>query len=196
MAKAARKSDSVPLAGFTVAEWKHHMDHDEDWSERLDGADDAIVREIVDALRHTDAAVRALACNLVYGLGVSGLGVHATSAVETLGNLGEDKDKKVRTRARLVHETLASELARANVQAEFPWLQAYDPGAHGAALAALDDTRDEVRLQTCLWWAHAADVPSDVGSTVADKLSALIARESDDVRRRAAELAQLAVRPA
>jgi hypothetical protein len=192
MAKARGKADdTVAVAGFTVAQWKHHMDHDEDWTERLDGAGDAVVAEIVGALGHAEPNVRALACNLVYAVGVRGLGGRAAVAIEQLGELAaSDKNKKVRTRAGLVHESMASELQRANIRQELAWLDGYDPAAHPQALEAIADPRDEVRLQTYLWWANVSGVPGDVGRDAVAKLMRQVECETDDLRRRAAEIAR------
>jgi hypothetical protein len=192
----ARKSPGVDvtIAGFTPAQWKQHQDTDEDWTERLDGASEAAVRDVVQALEHADATVRALACNLAYALGVAGLGDHAPAAVERLAVMAQDDKVKVRNRARIVHETLATELERTAILREHPWLSGFDPAALPQAIAALDDARPLVRLQTYLWWANASEIPSAARADALTKLAASATRETDDVARRAAEIAHAVLR--
>src|SRR5687767_1125022 len=118
------------------------MDADEDWTERLEGATEEHIREAIAALGNDDAAVRALACNLVYAIGVPALGDHAPEAVERLAALASgDGNAKVRNRARIVHEGMAGELERAAIRNEFPWLAAFAEDALPKAVAALDDAR-------------------------------------------------------
>lgn len=198
MAKLRRApSADVRIAGFTPAEWKQHMDTDEDWTERLEGAPEASVLEVIAALDHADADVRALACSLAYAIGVSGLGAHADRTVARLSAIAEgDPKPKVRSRARVVHEGLAGELQRATIRRELPWLTEWSEAAVPQAVAALDDARDYVRLQVYMWWANAASIPASVRPAVADKLAQLATRETDEVTRRAAELAHAHVRGA
>ena len=185
----------VSIAGFTPAEWKQHMDTDEDWTERLEGASEAKVREVIAALDHADAEVRALACSMAYAIGVSGLGQHAGTTVARLAAIAEgDPKPKVRSRARVVHEGMSGELQRATIRRELPWLTEYSEAALPQAVAALDDPRDFVRLQVYMWWANAAAIPAATRTKVADKLATLAGRETDDVTRRAAELAHAHVR--
>lgn len=192
MAKPRSSATSTEvIAGFTPAQWKQHMDTDEDWTERLEGIGEAAVREVVAALGHADAELRILACNLAYAIGVDGLGAHAAEVVTTLEALAaKDGKPKVRTRARLVHEGLAGDLERAAIRRELPWLGGYSEAAIPAAIAAIEDPRPAVRLQVYLWWSNAKAVPAEVGRAVAAKLAAAIDRESDPVTRRAAELAR------
>lgn len=189
MAKAASGS-SVTIAGFTVAEWKKHMDTDEDWTERLEHANDTSVREVVGALDHEDVEVRGLACNMVYAIGIEALGTHAQATVDKLAALAErDSKPKIRNRARVVHEGLAGELERATIRRDLPWLAEYSEAAVPKAVAAIDDARAPVRLQVYLWLANAGAIPADARATLATKLGAQIERETDDVTRRAAEIA-------
>lgn len=191
MAKPRKPSaPAAAIAGFTPAEWKQHMDTDEDWTERLEGAPEPSVREVIGALDHEGADVRALACNLAYALGVDGLGAHADAAVERLAALAQgDKNAKVRSRARLVHESLAGELERAAVRRELPWLAAFDPSATDAAFAAGEDPRDAVRLQVYLWWANATTLDPQTAAKATKALKAAVDRESDPVLRQAGEIA-------
>lgn len=192
MAKPRSSATSTEvIAGFTSAQWKQHMDTDEDWTERLEGVDQAAVREVVAALGHADAELRILACNLAYAIGVDGLGPHAGEAVTTLEALAaKDTKPKVRSRARLVHEGLAGDLERAAIRRELPWLGGHSEAAIPAAIAAMDDPRPTVRLQVYLWWSNAKAVPAEAARAVAAKLAAVIDRETDPVTRRAAELAR------
>jgi hypothetical protein len=131
----------------------------------------------------------------VYAIGVAGLGDRAPSAVVRLAALAAgDANNKVRNRARIVHEGLAGELERVAVRRELPWLAAFAEDALPEALAALDDPREPVRLQVYLWLANAPAIPAKVGATIADKLAAQAERETDDVTRRAAQLAYAHVR--
>lgn len=181
---------SIQLAGFTVAEWKQHMDVDEDWTERLEGTSPAAIDEIIAALAHTEADVRLLACNLVYALGVAGLGDAATHAVAKVGELaGRETKARIRSRARLVHESLSNDLQRAGILREMPWLVGFSADALPAAAAAIDDGREAVRLQVYVWWANAGAVGLSVREAVTPKLAAAIGAETDPLVRRAAELA-------
>lgn len=182
--------DATTLVGFTVAEWKQHMDVDEDWTERLEGATPEATDEVIAALGHTDADVRLLACNLVYALGIAGLGDAAATAVARVGELAARETKsKIRSRARLVHESLTSDLQRAQINRELPWLTGFSASAIADATTALDDSREAVRLQVYVWWANAGAVPAAAREVVAVKLAAAIAKENDPLTRRAAELA-------
>lgn len=202
MAKAAKSPASrdaatptVKLAGFTPAEWKQHMDVDEDWTERLEGASAATVAEIVAALDHGDGEVRLLACNLVYALGLDGLADATTDAIARVGALASGETKaKIRARARLVHESLSADLQRAQIRRELPWLAGFSADAIAAATAAIDDPRDTVRVQVYVWWANAGAVPAAARGGIADKLAAAAGRETDPIAKRAAELAQAHVR--
>lgn len=181
---------AAPIAGATPVQWKHHMDTDEDWTERLDGIGDAAVLEVIAALDHGDAEVRALACSLSYAIGVAGLGEHAEHTVARLAALaGGDPKAKVRNRARTVHEGLHGELQRVALHRELPWLARYAEAAVPQAIAALADPRAAVRLQVYLWWTHAAALPAELRTTVADRLAGQIDRETDAITRRAAQLA-------
>ncbi len=187
-----RKSSafSSTIAGFTPEQWKQHMDTDEEWTDRLTGVADAQVLEIVAALEHGDAAVRGLACNLAYALGVEGLGARAPEAVERLATLAQsDPVAKVKKHAGIVHEGLAGALERATMRREMPWLAGYDPDVVPAAISAIDDARASVRLQVYLWWANAPTIPDDARAAAEDRLVARIAQENDPMTRRAAELA-------
>lgn len=187
--------EATKLVGFTVAEWKQHMDTDEDWTERLEGAGAAATSEVIDALAHADADVRLLACNLVYALGVTGLGDAAATAVTRTAELAARETKaKIRSRARLVHETLSADLQRAQIRREFPWLTGFSADALAGATAALDDPREPVRLQVYVWWANAGAVGAATREVIAGRLIAAVARESDPLTRRAAELALSHVR--
>jgi F0F1-type ATP synthase membrane subunit c/vacuolar-type H+-ATPase subunit K len=191
MAKS-RKTSSAPLtiAGLTTDQWKHHMDVDEDWTERLEGIGEPAVREVLGALEHADADVRALAASLAYGIGAAGLGGHAAGVVARLADVAErDPKAKVRNRARVVHESLAGEVERAAIRREHPWLEAYASEALSAAEAAIDDPREAVRLQVYLWWTSAVAVSPEVRPVIVAKLAAGVERETDDVVRRAAQLA-------
>jgi hypothetical protein len=84
---------------------------------------------------------------------------------------------------------MASELQRANIRQELAWLDGYDPAAHAQALEAIADQRDEVRLQTYLWWANVPGVPGDVAGDAVAKLTRQVECETDELRRRAAEIA-------
>jgi hypothetical protein len=196
VAKSRKTSSSTePIAGLTPEQWKHHMHTDEDWTERLEGASEASVREVVAALEHADAEVRGLACNMVYAVGVEALGEHAVNAVARLHALSqEDRNAKVRNRARIVHEGIAGELERIQIRRELPWLAAFSEDALPRAAAAIDDTRDAVRLQVYLWWANATAIPAAMRTEVADKIAARAERETDEVTRRAAQLAHAHVR--
>jgi hypothetical protein len=166
------------------------MDADEDWTERLEGASEEHIREAIAALGNDDAGVRALACNLVYAIGVPALGEHAPGAVERLAALASsDGNARVRNRARIVHEGMAGELERASIRTEFPWLAEFAEDALPKAVAALDDTRESVRLQVYMWWCNAGTIPAAIRKSAADKLGALAGRETDEVTRRAAQLA-------
>jgi hypothetical protein len=196
VAKPRKESTSnVTIAGLSPAQWKHHMDTDEDWTERVENASEAQVLEVVAALDHADADVRALACNIAYAIGVGGLGSHAQSTVTRLAALAESDPKpKVRNRARVVHEGLAGELERAAIRRELPWLAAYSEDAAPQAAAAIDDAREGVRLQVYLWWANASAIPAAIRAEVAGKLAVQAERETDELTRRAAQLAHAHVR--
>ena len=84
---------------------------------------------------------------------------------------------------------MAGELERASIRNEFPWLAAFDEDALPKAVAALDDARESVRLQVYMWWCNAGTIPAAIRKGAADKLGALAGRETDDVTRRAAQLA-------
>jgi hypothetical protein len=171
------------------------MDTDEDWTERLENASESQVREAIAALEHGDAEVRALACNLVYAIGIEGLGANAQSTIARLAALAQsDAKAKVKNRARIVHEGLAGDLQRAEIRRELPWLAAYAKDAWPKAVGALDDARVAVRLQVYLWWTNAPQIPADVRASAAAKLAAQCERETDDVTRRAAQLALAQVR--
>lgn len=191
MAKAKNPPSAVaPIAGLLPVQWKHHMDTDEDWTERLENVGEAGVGEVIAALDHGDAEIRALACSLAYAIGVAGLGAHAARTVARVAELADgDPKPKVRNRARTVHEGLAGEMQRVAIHRELPWLAGYTEAALPHATAALDDPRAAVRLQVYLWWINAAAVPADTRKIVADKLAALIDRETDAIARRAAQLA-------
>ena len=191
MAKSRKSSaPTPPIAGFTPEQWKKHMDVDEDWTERLIGASEAHVGEVLAALDDADATVRGLACNLAYALGVEGLGTRAAQAVERLATLAQsDPAKKVRTRAAVVHEGLAGALEHATIRGELPWLAGYDPDVLPAAIAAIEDARAAVRLQVYLWWANAAAIPQAARAAASDRLAARLEQETDAMTRRAAELA-------
>ncbi|MBX7080936.1 MAG: hypothetical protein K1X88_17185 [Nannocystaceae bacterium] len=194
MAAKKTPSASVTIAGFTVEQWKQHMDEDEDWTERLEDAPDARVAEVVAALDHADADVRGLACNLAYALGVEGLRGHAEAAVERLANLSRSDPKpKVKSRARVVHETLAADLQRAAIRRELPWLGAWDPAAVPAAIAALQDPREAVRVQVYLWWSNAGTVPASARGDAATALRRAAERETDATARHLASLAVAAL---
>ncbi len=189
---AAKKPppSSVTIAGFTPAQWKQHMDEDEDWTERLEDASADRVAEVVAALAHADAEVRGLACNLAYALGADGLGAHADAAVRQLASLASgDPKPKVKSRARLVHETLAADLQRARIRRELPWLAAWDPEQVAAATAALGDGRDAVRLQVYLWFSNAGATPPTVRAAAATALRAAAGKEQDPTLRHAVSLA-------
>jgi hypothetical protein len=191
VAKAKKGSgSSVKIAGWTPDEWQAHMDADEDWTERLEGASEAKVLEAIAALDHAEASVRALACNLVYAIGVDGLGDHASRTVARLSELSQgDSAVKVRNRARIVHEGLAGEVERAAIRREMPWLSGYAENALPQATAALADPRQPVRLQVYLWWANATGVPSKARTGAAEAIAAALDAETDEVTHRAAQIA-------
>lgn len=194
-AKKPSEAADVMLAGFTVEQWKQHMDQDEDWTERIEGADAASVQGVVEALAHAHADVRLLACNLIYALGADGLGAHGDAAVARLAELAANEPKvKVRTRARLVHEAVAQAQLRAAIHREFPWLRDTSGDAAVQALAALDDARAPVRLHVYLWWVNAAKPATASRTAAAQKLAALVERETEPELRHAASLALARVR--
>lgn len=193
--KKPSEAADVMLAGFTVEQWKQHMDQDEDWTERIEGADAASVRGIVEALAHANADVRLLACNLIYALGADGLGAQGDVAVTRLAELAANEPKvKLRTRARLVHEAVAQAQQRAAIHREFPWLGDSSGDAAAQALAALDDARARVRLHVYLWWVNAAKPATASRTAAAQKLAGLVERESEPELRQAASLALARVR--
>ncbi len=181
---------AVSIAGFTPEQWKQHMDTDEDWTERLDGVGEAAVREVLVALQHAEADVRALACNLVYAIGIDGLGGHANEAVELLAKLvaGESK-AKVKARARMVHDSMAEELSRVTIRREMPWLASYAAAALPAAIGALADERPAVRLQVYVWLSNAGAIGAEHRAVLVGRLEAAVGRETDAISKRAAELA-------
>lgn len=191
MGKARKGSgSSETIAGWTPDEWQSHMNVDEDWTERLEGASEAKVLEAITALEHPDAKVRALACNLVYAIGVEGLGEHAARTVARLHALAQgDSVAKVRNRARIVHEGMAGEVERAAIRREMPWLSAYAEHALPQATAALADARQSVRLQVYLWWANATSVPTKIRTSVGDTIAAQLDAETDEVTHQAAQIA-------
>jgi hypothetical protein len=191
VAKAKKGSgSSVTIAGWTPDEWQAHMDADEDWTERLEGASEPKVLEAIAALDHGEASVRALACNLVYAIGIEGLGEHASRTVARLFELAHgDSAVKVRNRARIVHEGLAGELERAAIRREMPWLSAYSEHALPKATAGLADPRQPVRLQVYLWWANATGVPSKARAAAIEAIAAALDAETDEITHRAAQIA-------
>ena len=190
---AADVTDTI--AGFTPAMWKKHMDTDEDWTERLEGAPEASVREVVDALGHTSAEVSGLACNLVYALGVTGLGTHVSEAIVRLATLRDgDRQAKVRSRAKIVHESLAGEVERAAIRRALPWLAAFDPAAVPAATRALDDGSDAARLQVYLWWANTEGLDANARASALEALETRAATEVEPLLKQAAAIAMGRVR--
>lgn len=191
MAKAKQSAAaSVPIAGFTPDEWKQHMDTDEDWTERLDGVGEPAIREVLAALQHADVDVRALACNLVYAIGIDGLGAHASEAVDVLAKLVASEGKaKVKARARMIHDSMAEELLRATIRRDMPWLASYAADAVPAATAALLDERAAVRLQVYVWITNAGAIPAAHRPALLERLQGASGRETDPVSKRAAELA-------
>lgn len=109
-----RKPGEMTIAGWTLAQLTHMIEHETDWEVLLEGAGEERAGEAVDALDHPDAAVRAIACQLVDAFGTYELGKRAPEAVERLRLLVRDEtDDGVRAAARAAHEGLAAAVERA-----------------------------------------------------------------------------------
>ena len=108
-----RKPGEATIAGWTVAELTHMIEHETDWKLLLEGAGEERAGEAVDALDNPDATVRRLACELVDGFGIYELRGRAPGAVERLRVLARnDPDDGVRAAAQEAHDTLAESLER------------------------------------------------------------------------------------
>lgn len=108
-----RQPGERTIAGWTLAQLTHMIESGSDWHVMLEGSGEENAGQAIAALDDPDAAVRKIACELVYGLGVFELGRRAAEAVERLFVLScDDPDEGVRAAAQEAHEELADHLER------------------------------------------------------------------------------------
>jgi hypothetical protein len=177
------KPGELTLARWTIAQWLYLM-RSSDWSVMIDGAGDETVTEVLAALDHRDAKVRAVACKLVGAMGTYSLKQRGNACVARLGALAAgDPDKRVRAEAKQVAADLAEQIEREAIRAEFPWITNFRSDAVTTALAALDDPRPAVRLEVASWFAHAWELTASVRRKALVKLTRLAERATDKSTR-------------
>ncbi len=131
------KQGELTIGGFTIAQWKHEMKYDGDWSVLLDGASEQTAAAALEALAHEDWDVREVACRLVDVMSIYGYpDDKASDALARLRAVAtSDSHKKVRTAAQKAAHELAEAIETRDVR---------DPKLRTTATSAISSIREKL----------------------------------------------------